>query len=276
MSQIHQSAIIHPNATIEAGVSIGPFCVIGEQVTLKKGVTLHSHVVVDGQTTIGEETVVFPFASLGHAPQDKKYQGENSRLEIGSHNIIREHVTMNPGTQGGGLITKVGSHCLFMTASHVAHDCIVGDRVILANNATLAGHVEVGNNAIIGGLSAVHQFVRIGTGAFIGGMSGVEKDVIPFGTVKGERANLDGLNLVGLKRSQMPRETIHAIRHVFKDLFFNTQGTLSERATTLKTQYPAAEVQMLIDFILDDSSRSFCTPNLTSARDGNNTQSDAA
>lgn len=275
MNQIHPSAIIHEKATIEDGVCIGPFCVVGAGVTLKKDVKLHSHVVVDGNTMIGEETEIFPFASLGHVPQDKKYQGELSRLEVGARNIIREHVTMNPGTQGGGLLTKVGDNNLFMTASHVAHDCIVGNHVILANNATLAGHVQVGDGAIIGGLSAVHQFVRIGKGAFIGGMSGVEKDVIPFGTVKGERANLDGLNLVGLKRSNMAREKIHAIRHVFKELFYGENGTLNERAKLLKQKYNEAEVHFLIDFILEDSSRSFCTPSLNT-REDNAKQTDAA
>ncbi len=260
MANIHPTAIIAVGARIADSVSIGPYCVIGANVTLAENIVLHSHVVIDGETTIGEETHVYPFASLGHAPQDKKFRGEKSKLIIGARNIIREYVTMNPGTEGGGLLTQVGSDCLFMASTHVAHDCIVGDRVILANNATLAGHVTVGSGAIIGGLSAVHQFVRIGEGAFIGGMSGVEKDVIPYGTVKGERASLDGLNLVGLKRRNLPRETIHAIRHVFKDLFFASDGTLQTRAQALASHYPQAEVQALLAFIAADSSRSFCTP----------------
>jgi UDP-N-acetylglucosamine acyltransferase len=260
MSDIHDTAIIDKGAKIGSDVEIGPFCVIGSGVTLHDNVTLHSHVSIAGNTQIGAHSTVFPFASLGHAPQDKKYNGEASRLEIGAHNIIREHVTMNPGTQGGGLLTKTGEHCLFMTASHVAHDCMVGNHVILANNATLAGHVSVGDGTIIGGLSAIHQFVRIGKGAFIGGMSGVEKDVIPYGTVKGERASLDGLNLVGLKRSTIERDEIHKIRHVFKELFYGQTGTLSTRAQQLKETYESDEVHHLIDFILEDSSRSFCTP----------------
>lgn len=257
---IHPTAIVAKGARIGKDVVIGPYCVVGEHVTLGDGVILYSHVAVDGHTEIGEKTEIFPFASIGHRPQDKKFKGENTKLIIGARNVIREHVTMNPGTEGGGSITKVGSDCLFMASSHVAHDCVVGDRVILANNATLAGHVSVGDNAIIGGLSAIHQFVRIGAHAFIGGMSGVEKDVIPFGTVKGERASLDGLNLVGLKRTDIARERIHALRHVFKELFMTREGTLNERAEALRAKYPEPEAKMLLDFVLTDTARAFCTP----------------
>jgi UDP-N-acetylglucosamine acyltransferase len=260
MSQIHPTAIIDPAATVGANVSIGAYCVIGAHVTLADNVTLHSHVAIDGHTSIGEGTTIFPFASIGHPPQDKKFGGEDSRLVIGKNNVIREHVTMNPGTAGGGMLTQVGDNNLFMTASHVAHDCVVGSNVILANNATLAGHVQVGNGAIIGGLSAIHQFVRIGEYAFIGGMSGVEKDVIPYGTVKGERASLDGLNLTGLKRRNVERERIHALRHVFKELFLGNEGTLNERAEKLKSQYSEPEAAALLAFVLTDTSRAFCTP----------------
>lgn len=258
---IHPTAVIAEGAIIGANVSIGPYSVVGADVTLADGVTLHSHVVVDGHTTIGEGTEVFPFASIGHRPQDKKFKGENSKLIIGARNVIREHVTMNPGTEGGGMVTTVGDDCLFMASSHVAHDCRVGNRVILANNATLAGHVTVGDFAIIGGLSAIHQFVRIGAHAFIGGMSGVEKDVIPFGTVKGERASLDGLNLVGLKRSNIERARIHALRHAFKALFLGTEGTLNDRAQALRAAHADHEVAMLLDFVLTDTARAFCTPS---------------
>ena len=261
MTSIHPTAIVDPGATLGANVSIGPYCVVGAHVRLGDGVVLYSHVVIDGHTEIGAETEIFPFASIGHRPQDKKFKGEDSRLTIGARNVIREHVTMNPGTEGGGLVTRVGDDCLFMASSHVAHDCQVGNRVILANNATLAGHVTVGDFAIIGGLSAVHQFVRIGTHAFIGGMSGVEKDVIPFGTVKGERASLDGLNLVGLKRSNIERARIHALRHVFKELFRGGAGTLSERAEHLRAQHGEPETTLLLDFVLSDSARAFCTPS---------------
>jgi len=258
---IHATAIIHPNAKLGKDVSVGAFSLVGEHVTLGDGVKLHSHVVVEGHTTVGKNTEIFPFAVIGHSPQDLKFGGEQSRLEIGENNKIREHVTMHPGTQGGGLVTRIGNNCLFMVASHVAHDCQIGNNVILANNATLAGHVSVGTHVIIGGLSAVHQFVRIGDFAFIGGMSGVEKDVIPYGTVKGERASLDGLNLVGLKRRNVARDQIHALRHAFKELFNTTGGTLAERAATLKAKYPQPEAAALIDFILADTSRAICTPN---------------
>ncbi len=258
---IHPTAVIEDGAVIGADVSIGAYSVVGSRVRLADGVILHSHVVLDGNTEIGANTEIFPFASIGHRPQDKKFKGEDSRLIIGARNVIREHVTMNPGTEGGGLITRVGDDCLFMASSHVAHDCQVGNRIILANNATLAGHVTVGDNAIVGGLSAIHQFVRIGANAFIGGMSAVEKDVIPFGTVKGERASLDGLNLIGLKRSNMERANIHALRHVFKALFHSNEGTLSERAEQLRSTHAEPEVCMLLDFVLTDSARAFCTPS---------------
>jgi UDP-N-acetylglucosamine acyltransferase len=260
--QIHPTAIVDAAAKLGADVSIGPYCVVGPQVSLGSRVKLHSHVVVDGLTEIGEDTEIFPFSSIGHRPQDKKFRGEASRLVIGARNIIREYVTMNPGTEGGGLLTQVGDDCLFMASTHVAHDCLVGNHVILANNATLAGHVHVGDGAIIGGLSAVHQFVRIGAYAFIGGMSGVEKDVIPFGTVKGERASLDGLNLVGLKRRQVSREHIHALRHAFKALFHDRTGTLQERALRMQSDAEAPEVKALLEFVTQDTSRAFCTPDI--------------
>lgn len=267
MSNIHPTAVIADGAKIAASAQVGPYCIVGANVTLSENVILYSHVVVDGNTTIGAGTEIFPFASIGMRPQDKKFKGEDSRLVIGERNVIREHVTMNPGTEGGGLITQVGNDCLFMASTHVAHDCVVGNNVILANNATLAGHVSVGDFAIVGGLSAVHQFVRIGSYAFIGGMSGVEKDVIPFGTVKGERASLDGLNLVGLKRRNVERERIHALRHAFKELFHGSEGTLATRAEKLKAQYTQPEAAALLDFVLTDSSRSFCTPLTKSDRE---------
>lgn len=266
-TSIHPTAIIADGATLGAGVRIGPYCIVGAQVTLADGVVLHSHAVVEGVTEIGEGTEIFPFASIGHRPQDKKFNGEASRLVIGKRNVIREHVTMNPGTEGGGMLTKVGDDNLFMASSHVAHDCMVGNHVILANNATLAGHVTVGDGAIIGGLSAVHQFVRIGEYAFIGGMSAVEKDVIPFGTVKGERATLDGLNLVGLKRRNVERERIHALRHVFKELFLSSEGTLAERAEKLRASYTQPEASALLAFVLTDTARAFCTPGKADLRD---------
>jgi len=258
-SSIHPTAVIAEGAVIGANVFIGPYCVVGAQVTLGDGVQLLSHVVIDGHTDIGEGTEIFPFASIGHRPQDKKFKGEDSRLIIGKRNVIREHVTMNPGTEGGGMITQVGDDCLFMASSHVAHDCIVGNNVILANNATLAGHVTVQDGVIIGGLSAIHQFVRLGAYSFVGGMCGVTKDLIPYGMVMGERGELSGLNLVGLKRRNVTREHITGLRTLYKNLFFG-EGTLAERAAALNSGALSSEEHLLLDFVLGDSSRSFCTP----------------
>jgi UDP-N-acetylglucosamine acyltransferase len=258
---IHPTAVIEDGAVIGAGARIGPYCTIGAQVKIGANVVLHSHVSIAGDTEIGEGTQIFPFASLGHAPQDLKFKGEKSRLIVGKHNTIREHVTMNPGTEGGGLLTQVGDNCLFMVGTHVAHDCIIGNHVIMANNATLAGHVHVGDGAIIGGLSAVHQFVRIGAGAMIGGMSGVESDVIPFGSVIGERAWLAGLNLIGLKRRKLERSDIHALRNAFKALFESDEGTLAERAEKVKAEYgDTIAVAEVLQFMGADSSRKMLVP----------------
>ncbi|OIQ90913.1 acyl-[acyl-carrier-protein]--UDP-N-acetylglucosamine O-acyltransferase [mine drainage metagenome] len=262
MPQINPTAIVAPGAQIADSAEIGPYCIVGPQVVLGAGVRLISHVAVDGITTIGEGTVVYPFASLGSRPQDLKYHGEPSRLEIGANNQIRENVTMNPGTEGGGMLTKVGDNCLFMVGSHVAHDCVVGDNAILANNATLAGHVSVGDFAVLGGLCAVHQFVRIGRHVMVGGMTGVENDVIPYGAVTGNRAHLSGLNLVGIKRRGYGRDDIHALRNAYR-LLFAPEGTLAERLEEVADQFKAvAPVMEIVDFIRDDSSRSICQPKL--------------
>jgi len=257
---IHPTAIIDPAAKIGARVTIGPYCVIGPDVTLEDGVQLIAHVVVEGRTHIGANTVIYPFASLGLRPQDLKYKGEPSKLEIGSDNQIREYVTMNPGTEGGGMITRVGSHGLFMVGAHVAHDCRIGDHVVMANNATLAGHVTLGDYVIIGGLSAVHQFVRIGAHAMIGGMSGVENDVIPYGLVKGERAHLAGLNLVGLERRGFGREDIHALRNAYR-MLFAPEGTMAERVEDVAEQYKdKPHIASVIEFIRARASRALCQP----------------
>ncbi|MEM9736271.1 MAG: acyl-ACP--UDP-N-acetylglucosamine O-acyltransferase, partial [Pseudomonadota bacterium] len=212
------------------------------------------------RTQIGAHTKVWPFASVGHQPQDLKYAGEPSRLEIGADCMIREHVTLNPGTTGGGMLTSVGDGCLLMMGAHVGHDCRVGARVIMANNATLGGHVEVQDFALLGGLCAVHQFARIGAHAVVGGMTGVEKDVIPYGSVIGNRASLAGLNLVGLKRRGFDRETIHALRAAYRALF-ETEGSLADRAEAVAARHPGiTPVQQIVEFIRRDSSRSFCTP----------------
>ncbi|MGE5506061.1 MAG: acyl-ACP--UDP-N-acetylglucosamine O-acyltransferase [Actinomycetota bacterium] len=261
MPTIHPTAIVDPKARLADTVSVGPFCVVGPDVELGPAVELVSHVSVAGRTTIGEATRIYPFASIGHPPQDLKYEGEPSTLVIGARNQIREHVTMNPGTKGGGMVTTVGDDCLFMVGSHVAHDCRIGSSVILANNATLAGHVTVGDFAILGGLSAVHQFVRIGKHAMIGGCSGVENDIIPFGAVIGNRAHLSGLNIVGLKRRGFSRDDIHTLRNAYR-LLFAPEGTLQERLSDVEEQFATNPVVAdIIAFIRADSSRSLCTPN---------------
>jgi UDP-N-acetylglucosamine acyltransferase len=259
-THIHPSAVIEKGAELGADVKIGPFCVVGPDVRLGDRVELKSHVAVDGCTTVGEETVIYPFASIGHAPQDLKYKNEKTELIIGKRNKIREHVTMNPGTVQDSGKTLVGDNCLFMMSSHVAHDCIVGSNVILANNATLAGHVEVGDCVIIGGLAAVHQFVRIGSFAIIGGMSGVEHDVIPYGLVKGERAHLAGLNYVGLERRGYTKDQIKGMMRAFKDIF-EKDGTLIERMERASNDYSANEdVMRILEFMRAKEGRSVLQP----------------
>jgi UDP-N-acetylglucosamine acyltransferase len=265
-SSIHPTAIVDHEAQLGEDVAIGPYCVVGPEVVLGDGVVLHSHVVVEGRTRVGARTQVFPFASLGHRPQDLKYAGEASALEIGTDCMIREHVTMNPGTSGGGMLTSVGDHCLFMVGAHVAHDCRVGHNVIMANNATLAGHVKVGDYAIVGGLSAVHQFVRIGAHAMIGGMSGIEQDVIPYGLAMGDRARLSGVNIVGLKRRGFEKPEIQSLLAAYEDLFAG-EGTLAERARRVAEAHPDnTVVQGIVKFIEADSSRALCQPKRDNAR----------
>lgn len=261
---VHTSTIVDPKAELGTGVTLGPYCTVGPSVVLGDGVVLHSHVVLAGRTKIAARTEIFPFASIGHPPQDLKYAGEASELIIGEDNRIREYVTMSPGTAGGGMVTRVGNRCLFMVGAHVAHDCQIGDGVIMANNATLAGHVSVEDNAIIGGLSAIHQFVRIGRGAMIGGMSGVEHDVIPFGMVMGERARLQGLNIIGLKRTGISRDDINGLQSVYKALFADV-GTMAERITKIEADYAnAGLIGDLLAFIQADSSRALCQPKQNS------------
>ncbi len=259
-TQIHPTAIIDPAAQIGQGVHIGPYCIIGPDVTLEDNVTLKAHVVIDGVTRIGAGTIVYPFASLGTAPQDLKYRGEKSELIIGKNCTIREHVTMNPGTETGAMKTVVGDNGLFMVGVHVAHDCVVGNNVILANNATLAGHVQVGNHVLIGGLSAVHQFIRIGDYAVIGGMTGVESDVIPFGRVKGERGHLAGLNLVGLERGGFDKDAVRKISKAV-DHLFNGEGTLDSRLDAMTGEYQGdALVQSILTFAKGKERFGLCQP----------------
>ena len=260
MATVHPTALVDSNAILGEDVVIGPFCVVGPNVELGDQVHLLSHVAIDGRTKIGAETKIFPFASIGQIPQDLKYHGEPSTLEIGRRNQIREYVTIQPGTEGGGMTTTVGDNCLFMASAHVAHDCHLGDNVIMANNATLAGHVEVGDWAFLGGLCAVHQFVRIGRHAMIGGMSGVEADVIPFGTVIGNRAHLSGLNIVGLKRRGFSRDEIHSLRNAYR-LLFAPEGTLQERLADVEEQYKDhTVVNEITAFIRSETNRRFCVP----------------
>lgn len=260
MASIHPTAVVDAGAEVAEDVTIGPYCIVGSQVKLASGVVLESHVVVGGDTAIGERTHIFPFASIGLKPQDLKYRGEPSKLTIGCDNQIREHVTMNPGTEGGGAHTRVGDGCLFMVGAHVAHDCQIGEQVIMANNATLAGHVVVEDFAIIGGLSAIHQFVRIGRHAMVGGMSGVEQDVIPFGSVMGDRAHLSGLNLVGLKRHGFDRNDIQALRNAYR-LLFADEGTLAERLGDVEGVFgECPPVRQIVDFMKTQTQRGVCQP----------------
>lgn len=257
---IHPSAVIEEGASIGNGCVIGPFCHVGPNVTLHDNVTLKSHVVVTGHTTIGADTVVFPFASLGEIPQDLKFKGEETRLVIGQRNRIREHVTMNTGTEGGGGVTIVGDDCLFMAGCHVAHDVHIGNRVILVNSAAVAGHCILEDDVIIGGLSGIHQFVRIGHGAIIGAVTMVTNDVIPFGLVQAPRGELDGLNLVGLKRKGVARADITALRAAFQ-MMAQGEGTFNDRVKRMGEETDSAYVKQIVDFVMAATDRSFLTPN---------------
>lgn len=258
--QIHSSAIVSSKAHLGSGVKVGPFCTIGDDVKIGDNTMLKSHVVIEGDVEIGKNNMIFPFAAIGLEPQDLKFCGEKSKIIIGDNNKIREHVTIHLGTQDGRMVTKIGGDCLLMVGTHIAHDCIVGNHVIFANNATLAGHVEVGDHAVIGGLSAIHQFVRIGTGAMVGGMSGVEADVIPYGLVMGERASLSGLNLIGMRRRNIPRDEIHALRNFFKKTFEQKNSEFLARINELEKEFSDKTVREVIKFIKSQSSRSFCQP----------------
>ncbi len=258
--EIHPSAVVENGAELGRDVRIGPYATVGGRVRLEDGVVLEGHVAVSGRTRIGAGTHIYPFASIGSPPQDMKYAGEDSELVVGPDNTIREHVTMNPGTEGGGMLTSTGRGCLLMIGCHVAHDCRIADHVILVNNATLGGHVEIHDHAIVGGLSAVHQFVRIGRHAMVGGMTGVENDVIPYGSVIGNRARLSGLNIVGLKRHGFGREQIHALRGAFR-LLFAEKGTFQDRLSDVAHDFSdSPEVMQIVEFIRADSSRAICQP----------------
>lgn len=256
---IHPSAVIEEGAQIGAGCAIGPFCHVGPDVRLGEGVTLKSHVVVTGDTVIGQGSTVYSFACVGEIPQDLKFQGEKTRLEIGARVRIRESVTINTGTAGGGGVTRVGDDCLLMAGCHVAHDVQVGDRVIVVNNAALAGHCVIEDDVILGGLSGVHQFVRIGQGAIIGAVTMVTNDVIPYGLVQAPRGVLDGLNLVGLKRRGVGRADITALRAAFQ-MLAQGEGTFQERARRMGAESDSDYVARIVDFVTRGSDRSFLTP----------------
>ena len=259
-AEVHPSAIVEDGAEIGEGCRIGPLCVVGPEVVLGPRVVLLSHVAVAGVTRIGEDCRVFPFASLGHVPQDLKYRGERVELVIGARNTIREYTTMNPGTSGGGGRTEVGDDNLFMMSTHVAHDCRIGSNVIMANNATLGGHCVVGDYVVLGGLAAVHQFVRLGRGAMIGGLAGVVADVIPYGSVTGERGHLAGLNLVGLKRRGAARGDVNGLRAAYAEMF-EGEGTLLERMRRVGEAHSGNPlVWEIVDFVTAESARSFTTP----------------
>jgi UDP-N-acetylglucosamine acyltransferase len=260
MTQIHPTAIVSPGAQLGQDVEIGAYSTVGPKVQLGDGVRLISHVVVDGATQVGAGTTIYPFAFLGGPPQHLAHKGEDTQLIVGERNIIREQVTMHTGTVGGGGVTKVGSDSLYMVGAHVAHDCIVGDRVTFANNATLGGHVVIGDFVFMGGLSAVHQFTRIGRYSFVGGGGVVTKDIIPYGSVWGNHAHLEGLNLVGLKRRGFSREAINALRAAYR-LLFADEGTFQERLDDVAEAHAGTpEVMEIVDFIRSEANRPLCLP----------------
>lgn len=259
MSNIHPSAVIEDGAQIDPSAEVGPFCVVGAEVVLQADVVLKSHVVVTGRTEVGEGTVIFSFAVIGEIPQDLKFKGEASQLVIGARNRIREHVTMNCGTEGGGGVTRVGDDGLFMAGCHIAHDAIIGDRVIVVNSAAVAGHCVIEDDVIIGGLSGIHQWVRVGHGAIIGAVTMVTNDVIPYGLVQAPRGDLDGLNLVGLKRRGVARSDITALRAAFQ-MLAQGEGTFHDRAQRLRDETSSTYVHEIVDFIMADTGRHFLTP----------------
>ena len=256
---IHKTSVVDKNAKVSQTAEIGPYAVIGSGVEIHDEVEIHSHVNIVGDTKIGKGTKIFPFASIGTQPQDLKYKGEKSSLVIGNNNIIREYVTINPGTQAGGMITKIGNNCLFMISSHIAHDCQIGNNVVIANNVPLGGHVIVEDSVTIGGNSAVQQFTRIGRLAMVGGMTGVLKDVIPFGLSFGNRNYLRGINLIGLKRKKYNNKAIMELDSAFKKIF--SSKNLHENLSKINGEYKDNDlVNEVINFIAKDKKRPICTP----------------
>ena len=256
---IHKTAIIDPKAKISSGVSIGAFTVIGPNVEIGENTIIQSHVSIIGNTKIGKNNKIYPFASIGNDPQDLKFDGEVTKLEIGDNNKIREYVTINPGTKGGGGLTKIGNNCLFMVSSHIAHDCLVEDNVILANNVPLGGHAHIEENVIIGGNSAVQQFTRVGKSSMIGGMCGVVRDIIPYAMVHGNRSILQGLNLIGLRRKNIPNKEILVLTEAYKEIF--KDENLTTNLKNLKEEYRKNDlVNDVVKFLEKDKKRPICTP----------------
>ena len=255
---IHNTSIIDPKAKIASNVEIGPYCVIGPNVEIGENTIIQSHVNISVNAKIGKGNNIYPFVSINN-PQDLKYNGELTNLEIGDNNKIREYVTINPGTQGGGGITKIGNGCLFMVSSHIAHDCLVEDNVILANNVPLGGHAHIEQNVIIGGNSAVQQFTRVGKFAMIGGMCGVVRDIIPYAMVHGNRSVLQGLNLIGLRRKNIPNKEILSLSEAYKEIFKNEN--LTENLKNLNAEFKKnVLVKDVVEFLEKDKKRPICTP----------------
>ena len=258
---IHKTAIVDPKAKISTNVNIGPYSIIGPNVEIGEDTDINSHVSIAGHTKIGKKNKIYPFASIGNNPQDLKYNGEKSYLEIGDSNTIREYVSINPGTDGGGGLTKIGNNCLFMVSSHVAHDCVIGDNVVAVNNVAIGGHVQIDDNAIIGGNSAIHQFIRIGKFAMIGGICAVIRDVIPYGLVHGNRSVLQGINLIGLRRNNIPNQEIALLSKAYKEIF--KSENLSENLKNLSEQFKENDLVIeILKFIQKDKKRPICTPFL--------------
>ena len=256
---IHKTCIIDSKAKISKTAKIGPYTIIGPNVEIEDEVEIHSHVNITGYTKVGTGTKIFPFASIGTQPQDLKYKGEKNSLVIGKNNIVREYVTINPGTEGGGGVTKIGDNCLFMISSHIAHDCIIGNDVVIANNVPLGGHVVIEDGVIIGGNSAVQQFTRIGRLAMIGGMTGVLKDVIPFGLSFGNRNFLKGINIIGLKRKNYENKKIMQLNEAYEKIF--SSKNLHENLSKINGEYKNNElVQEVTNFISKDKKRPICSP----------------
>ena len=256
---IHKTAIIDPKARISSNVKIGAYSIIGPNVEIDENSEIQSHVSIVGNTKIGKNNKIYPFSSIGNDPQDLKFNGEETNLEIGDNNKIREYVTINPGTKGGGGLTKIGNNCLFMVSSHIAHDCMVGDNVILANNVPLGGHAEIEDNVIIGGNSAVQQFTRVGRSAMIGGMCGVVRYIIPYGIAHGNRSVLQGLNLIGLRRKNIQNKEIMKLSDAYKEIFKNEN--LTENLNNLSEDLKKNELVLeVVKFLEKDKKRPICTP----------------